>query len=336
MKRDSLFFLSPGEVEIRQEEMPTLMDGQVLVKSIFSAISPGTEMLVYRGQFPDSIAVDETLSELQGEMHYPLKYGYAMVGEIIEDATGDQSQYQGRKVFAFHPHESHFATEIVNLHLLPEGVSLEDAVFLANMETAVNLVMDGAPVLGERVAVLGQGIVGLLTTAILAEFPLEKLVTYDYYALRRQASLTLEIDGSFDPDNPEDISHARKLLEDDADLVYELSGSPTALNEAIAVAGYGSRVVIGSWYGQKQATLDLGGRFHRSRMRLISSQVSTIAPALSGRWDKKRRFETAWEMIRRIKPSKWITHTFPISEAAHTYHLIDQNPENTIQVLFSY
>ena len=121
-----------------------------------------------------------------------------------------------------------------------------------------------------------------------------------------------------------------------ADLTYELSGAPQALNLAISLTGFTGRVVIGSWYGQKRADLDLGGYFHRSRIRLISSQVSTLSPELSGRWSKARRFELAWEMISQVNPEQWITQRFPLDRAAEAYRLLDERPHETIQVMFDY
>jgi threonine dehydrogenase-like Zn-dependent dehydrogenase len=119
-------------------------------------------------------------------------------------------------------------------------------------------------------------------------------------------------------------------------LVYELTGSPSALNDAIEHTTFSGRVVIGSWYGQKRAEIDLGGAFHRSRIRLVSSQVSTIAPELSGRWDKSRRFDVAWKALERIQPEKLITHRFSIDEAEKAYQLLDEHPQETIQVVLDY
>jgi len=121
-----------------------------------------------------------------------------------------------------------------------------------------------------------------------------------------------------------------------ADLTYELSGSPAALDQAIRVTGYAGRVVLGSWYGSKRASLDLGGRFHRSRIRLLSSQVSSLAPEFSGRWSKERRFSVAWKMLQELKPSRWITHRFPLEEAEQAYRLLDTQPGEALQVLFTY
>jgi threonine dehydrogenase-like Zn-dependent dehydrogenase len=239
-------------------------------------------------------------------------------------------------VFSFHPHESAFLAAPADLLPLPEEIPLEEAVFLPNMETAVNFVMDGSPLIGERVAIFGQGIVGLLTAGLLARFPLACLATLDRYPLRRQASLEAGARASLDPGAADLSGQIESLFPAGADLAYELSGTPAALDQAIASTGFEGRVVIGSWYGQKRASLDLGGRFHRSRIRLISSQVSSLASTLSGRWTKARRFETAWDMIRRVRPSRWITQRFPLGLAAQAYAQIDHHPEETIQVVLTY
>jgi threonine dehydrogenase-like Zn-dependent dehydrogenase len=216
------------------------------------------------------------------------------------------------------------------------------------METAVNLIQDAAPILGERVLVLGQGVVGLLVASLLKEFPLQKIVTSDNYALRRKVSLEIGVDDCFDPNdlkpevhtslsNPStSVYNTYSDYAQSMDLTFELSGSPSAMNDAIAFTVFDGRIVIGSWYGDKQAPIDLGSTFHRSRIKLISSQVSTIAPSLSGRWDKARRFEVAWDALKRIQPEKWITHHFPIEEAAHASQLLDDYPQDTLQVIFTY
>jgi len=191
--------------------------------------------------------------------------------------------------------------------------------------------------------VLGQGVVGLLVASLLKEFPLEALVTSDRYELRRKASREIGVNDSFDPEYINSFSKSTDIdtkqhfaYAQNFDLSFELSGSPSALNDAIALTAFSGRVVIGSWYGEKRAEIDLGGAFHRSRIKLISSQVSTIAPVLSGRWDKARRFEVVWEALKRIRPQKWITHRFHIEEAEKAYQLLDENPQETIQVVFEY
>jgi len=323
----TLFFTAPKRVEIRETTLPELQDDEVLVETVCSAISAGTEMLVYRGQFPQLTDAHDAVSSA---LQYPLAYGYACVGRVKEIGKAVNREWENRLVFAFHPHASAFVLPISSLIPIPDSLSPQNACFLPNMETAVNLVQDGAPILGERVLVLGQGIVGLLTASLLSEFPLENLTVVDQFELRRNA---LHVEGQ--KSNVEGLAKqcSRRST---FDLVYELTGSPSALNDAIGNTIYSGRVVIGSWYGQKRAEIDLGGAFHRSRIRLVSSQVSTISPELSGRWDKSRRFEVAWQALERIQPEKWITHRFTLDEAEKAYQLLDEHPQETIQVVFNY
>ena len=230
---------------------------------------------------------------------------------------------------------------------LPDELAPEAAALLPTMETAVNLLLDGRPAVGERVVVLGQGVVGLATTALLAAMPLARLVTLDLHPLRRSASVVLGAGESLDPRMPETGPRLAALLAggpsvtgeagpDGADLVYELSGNPAALDAAIEAAGFGGRIVVGSWYGAKTATLRLGGRFHRARQRLVSSQVSTLAPELTGRWSRRRRLATALAELPRLPVGSVVTHRFPLAEAAAAYALLDEHPERAIQVLLTH
>ncbi len=333
MKAKTLYFIAPGQVEVRETALPALAPDQVLVESLFSAISPGTEMLVYRGQCP---SLSEAHDGLSSQIQYPAAYGYACVGRVVELGKLVNRAWENRLVFAFQPHTSHFLADTRSLFPLPDSMPAETAAFLPNTETAVNLVQDAAPLLGERALVFGQGIVGLLTVALLAEFPLESLVSVEPFLCRRAASRALGVSAALDPGAPEFRAQAAALLTSGADLTLELSGAPAALNEAIALTAFSGRVVVGSWYGEKRSELNLGGSFHRSRIKLISSQVSTIAPELSARWDKARRFEVVWKALERLRPEKWITHRFPLEQAGDAYRLLDQNPQETIQIIIEY
>jgi threonine dehydrogenase-like Zn-dependent dehydrogenase len=146
----------------------------------------------------------------------------------------------------------------------------------------------------------------------------------------------LGANASLEPTWPDSEAIINSHLIDGADLSYELSGSVEALNQVIAWTGFSGRVLLGSWYGNQRANLDLGGAFHRSRIQLVSSQVSTIAPHLSGRWTKARRFDLVWKILGQVGPSKFITHKIPFSQADQAYQLLDQHPEETIQVVFTY
>jgi len=335
VKRKTLYFSAPRQVELREETLPTLEADDVLVETTCSAISAGTEMLVYQGRFPRDLETDPVISSLRGGFQYPLPFGYASVGVVREIGKDVNKEWLDRSVFAFQPHSSHFISKPDSLLSIPSSLSSETACFLPNMETAVNLVQDAAPILAERVMVLGQGVVGLLTTSLLSEFPLETLVTADCYELRRNLSPAGR-GSSLDPNSASFHKDAMTRLSGGADLTFELSGRPETLNDALALTGFSGRIVIGSWYGEKRAEIDLGGAFHRSRIKLISSQVSTLAPELSGRWDKARRFEAAWKALERLKPEKWITHRFPMEGAAKAYKLLDEGPQETIQILITY
>lgn len=337
MTARSVEFAGPREVRVHERDVPDPDAGEVRVRTEVSAISPGTELLLYRNEVPDEMAADETIEALSGTFEYPLRYGYAAVGVVERVGEDVPADWNGRRVFTFHPHESHFCFPVDELVAVPETIPSETAALLANAETAISFALDGGPTVGERVAVYGQGIVGLLTTALLDCYPLDTLLTVDAIARRRTLSEALGADESVTPTDDLD-----GRLDGDAgepagaDLAYELSGNPEALDAAIDATGYAGRVVIGSWYGEKRAELDLGHEFHRSRIRLQSSQVSTIDPERSGRWDKDRRVATAWDLLGGIDGSELLTHRVPIDRAPEAYRLLDERPEEAIGVVLTY
>lgn len=341
MKAHQLWFTEPYTVTIREEELPALADNQILVRTWYSAISAGTEILVYRHQIPEIMALDESLPSLENQHEYPLQYGYATVGQIESIGAAVDPSWLEKLVFAFQPHASHFITTPDQVFPLPEELDPLAAVFLANMETAVNLVQDAAPGIGERVIVVGQGVVGLLVSSLLTEFPLEEIYAVEKIEERRYFAQRIGVDKAFHPGFEVEIHALKQALQmhdpkAGADLVFELSGNPEALNLAIDLTGFSGRIVVGSWYGSKTAALNLGGRFHRNRIRLISSQVSTLAPALTGRWNKARRLKVAWDMICRVHPEQFISHRIPFTSAADAYQLLDQTPEDVLQAVFVY
>lgn len=338
MNRTAVIMRAPYRVDVCREEIPPPGPGEVAVQCRLSAISAGTELLFYRGQVPPDMTIDAALSALAGPARYPLRYGYAAVGEVAALGPNVSADVLGRRVFCFHPHASHVNIRSADIVPVPEGISSRDALFLANMETAVTLMLDGRPAIGEAVAVLGQGVVGLLASALLSRHPLRGLFSVEPIPRRRAASLDMGVQAAFDP---ADIDALKSRLAADsrgamADLVLELSGDPSALNAAIDLTGFGGRIILGSWYGSRPAAVNLGGRFHRSRIRLIASQVSTLPADASARWDKGRLLETAWEMIRGIRPSRFITHEMPAERAADAYELLDRRPWEAIQVVLTY
>jgi len=339
VRRRALVFTGPRRASVIDEELGPPAPGQLLVATRVSAISSGTERLVYRGDFPADLPLDDTLPSLAAPApgaawSYPLRYGYAAVGRVVAAGDGVAAAWVGRRVFSFQPHGSAFLVAADEAWPVPNGIDDEKAALLANAETAVNVVLDAGPRVGERVAVFGQGVVGLLVTALLARFPLQGLVAVDRLPARAArgralgAGLVVVVSAA---------AEARAALgRDGADLAIELTGNPAALNDAIAVTGAEGRVVVGSFYGRKQSALDLGGHFHRGRLTIISSQVSRIGPALSARWDRARRRDVAWELLARTDTSGWITHRFPIGQAEAAYARLDEDAPDMLQLLLTY
>lgn len=333
---EQLWFVKPRSVELRVAQLDNPGPAQLLVQTCVSAISAGTEMLIYRGQIPQRMALDASFDALQATLDYPLQYGYACVGEVIATGADVDEHWLGKRVFSFQPHVSHFLAIADQLIVVPDDIDNMAAVFLANMETAVNLAHDGAPLLGEQVVVLGQGVVGLLLTGILAQFPLKDLVTLDTFSKRRSVSLDMGATASLDPLTESDLAQFSILQNTGADLIYEVSGVPGVLNLAVQLSGFDTRIVIGSWYGSKSAVIALGGDAHRNRLQISTSQVSTLASSISGRWDKTRRFDVAWDMIRLLRPESLISHQQSLGDADMLYRLLDCNPQDVLQAVFLY
>lgn len=328
-------FTAPHEIAVRERPVPEPGPGEVRVRTELSAVSPGTELLVYRGEAPSDMAVDAAIDAHGGSLAFPLSYGYAAVGRVT--AAGDEvaDRWIDRRVFAFREHASHFTAEPDALVPVPDERSTTEAAFLANAECAVNFAMDGRPMVGERAAVFGQGVVGLLTTAMLARHPLARLVAVEPREPRRKMARRLGADEAVDP-SATDPGEALRADGEGTDLAYELSGDPDALDAAIDAMAFDARLVVGSWYGTKRAELDLGSRFHRNRGELVSSQVSTIDPRHRGRWSKDRRLEVAWDHLDALDPAALVTHRLPVERAGRAYELLDERPDEALQVLLTY
>jgi 2-desacetyl-2-hydroxyethyl bacteriochlorophyllide A dehydrogenase len=333
----ALYFTGPRRLETREIRLRELGERELLVETQLSAISAGSEMLLYRGEIPED--PEPRVDGFSQDLAYPTRYGYACVGRVREVGRSVKPEWRDQLVFAFQPHGSHFLADEAAVVPVPRGIAAEDAIFLPNMETAVNLVQDASPLLGECALILGQGVVGLLTAGLLGAFPLECLVTADRFEARRSASLAAGATRSLDPaaSGFEEMALAATGAEQPGyDVTLELSGNPAAMNSAVSLTAFAGRILVGSWYGSKTAPIRLGGRFHRSRITIRASQVSTISPQLTGRWTKARRFQAAWSALQRIRPSRWITHRFQIGQAVEAYRVLDQTPDLALQVVFDY
>lgn len=340
MKATVIKHVGPERVELREVAVVEPGPGEVLVQAEYSAISSGTETMIFRGEASRELELDETITSLCGSFDYPFAYGYCLVGRIVKVGAVAEEQWLGRRIFAFHPHQDYLRLPVDQCYPVPDAVSARAAGFLPNVETACNFVMDTMPVVGERLLVIGQGVVGLLTTAILGTFPLAALVAADRFPGRREWArrfgATEVVASVASRGASAGCSSAAGGSAAEFDAVIEVSGNPNALDEAIAVTGFAGRIIVGSWYGRKKAAVNLGGAFHRRRIRLISSQVSTVAPELSGRWSKARRLALAWDWVRRIAPESLITHVFTPACCQEAFEQASAPEGGALQVVFQY
>jgi 2-desacetyl-2-hydroxyethyl bacteriochlorophyllide A dehydrogenase len=324
----AVVIVRPRLVEVQDAALELVPGpGEVVVRSEVSAISAGTELLFYRGQLEDGVAVDGTLSALATPLAYPLRYGYCTVGRVTSLGAGVEGPWEGKRVFAFSPHQSHLRALTDSLTVIPDNVSAEAATFLANVETAVSLVMDAMPVLGERALVMGQGVVGQLVAALLTQLGVEPVVVGDRSAFR------LERAKAFAPGVRAWRAGTQPLDDRNFDLAFELTGDPSALPEALSHLAFEGRLVVGSWYGSKVSPLALGTHAHRNRNTVLFSQVSHIDSRHAARFDKARRMAVALRWLQRLPVATLVTHRFDFERAAEAYRLLDSGAEGCLQTL---
>ena len=274
---------SPGRGEIRTQPLPPLRPGEVLVRAVASAVSRGTESLVFRGEVPRSEWQRMRCPVQEGAFPAPVKYGYSMVG-VVEDGAREQL---GRRVFCLHPHQDRFIVPQEAVVAVPDGVPDRRAALAANMETAVNGLWDGAPGPGDRIAVVGAGVVGALVAALAARLPGAEVELIDIDPGREALAAALGCRFA----SPE-------TARGEADLVVHASGNPDGLRTALALAGFEANVIEMSWYGTKTVALPLGEAFHSRRLTLRSSQVGAAPAGRRGRWPHRRRLTLALELLR--------------------------------------
>ena len=333
LKARALWFTAPRKAEFRRETVPPPGPGEVRVETIASAVSAGTEMLVYRGEVPRDLRLD--LPTLAGSYGFPIKYGYAAAGRVLDTGPGVENLSPGDPVYVHHPHQEIFLVPAQMPVRLPDDLDPLLGVFSANLETALNIVHDTPVRLGETALVFGQGVVGILVAMLLKLAGAGPVLVVDPLEERRELALAAGADGAFAPgvlnDRVMEITGERG-----ADVVVETSGDGAALQNAIDAVATEGTVVVASWYGTKPVTLELGGHFHRGRVRLRSSQVGRLDPALAPRWDRVRRMDTVLGLLGRLKLRKLISHCIPFNEAPGAYAMLDERPEQALQVIFTY
>jgi 2-desacetyl-2-hydroxyethyl bacteriochlorophyllide A dehydrogenase len=333
LKARALWFSAPRTAELRGETVATPGPGEVRVETIASAVSAGTEMLVYRGEVPQDLRLD--LPTLAGSYAFPIKYGYAAAGRVLDTGPDVEHLSEGDPVFVHHPHQEVFVVPARMPARLPDGLDPMLGVFSANLETALNIVHDTPVRLGETALIFGQGVVGLLVALLLKRAGAGSVLVVDPLEERRIAALAAGADGAFEPGEANErvtgITGGRG-----ADVTVETSGSGAALQSAIDAVATEGTVIVASWYGTRPVTLALGGHFHRGRVRLRSSQVGRLNPELAPRWDRARRMDTVLGLLGQLKLRELISHRIPFDEAPEAYLLLDERPGEALQMIFTY
>ncbi len=286
-------------------------------------------MLAYRGEIDPSLPLDESIGALSGTFSWPFRYGYSVVGRIEESRCSLQP---GTTVFCFHPHQAHLLAEQDEMIEI-RGVDPRVATLLPLVETALQISLDAGPVAHQPVVVMGLGAVGIITGALLQRAGATVLAA-DPLPWRRAVAQSLSI-ASVDPTELK-ARVAESTEGRGTSLVVEASGRPEVVSEALDLMAHEGTILVASWFGIKPVSLPLGGAFHRRRLTLRSSQVSTIPARLTSTWTKERRMETVLNLMQELPLERLTTHEFPLSEVSSAFRAVDSSAEGLIHAAINY
>ena len=306
---------APGRGEIRTEPLGPPASGEVLVRTLFSGVSRGTESLVFRGRVPPSEFERMRAPFQGGRFPAPVKYGYASVGEI-EDGPAD---LKGRKVFTLYPHQTRYVVPATAVHLLPVTTPPSRAVLAANLETAINGVWDARPLVGDRVSIVGAGAVGCMVAWLVSRIPGCEAELVDVNPAKASVARALGVKFAM----PSQATG-------EADVVFHASGAPEGLALALQVAAFEATVAELSWYGDLDVPVGLGRAFHARRLTITSSQVGNVATSQRARWDTRRRMQLALKLLETPALDALITSESDFEELPEVMEHLSRTPGDAI------
>ena len=315
MDANQFWIRSPGAGQIRRAGLAPRRADDVLVRTLYSGISRGTEALVFRGEVPPSQYQAMRAPFQEGEFPGPIKYGYCSVGEVLEGPDA----LAGRTVFCLYPHQDLYVVPATAVTPLPDQLPAGRAVLAANMETAIGAVWDARPLVGDRVMVIGAGAVGLLVGWLCRQTAGADVTVVDINPSRESVARALDLPFLIEPPG-----------EADADLVIHASGQPAGLRSALAVAGVEAPLVEASWYGSRSVPLPLGEAFHARRLTIKSSQVGLLSPRQTPRWTHARRMALALDLLRDARFDALITGESAFEELPDVMARLSQDPGDTL------
>lgn len=301
-KTRALWYVSPGCVELRSTNLFRPGADHAVVRTSWSALSRGTERLIFNGKAPPSEYSRMRAPMQEGDFPFPVKYGYCAVGVVEEGPPA----LLGREVFVLHPHQERFAAPFAMMHLVPQGVPARRACLAANMETALNALWDSAAGPGDRILVAGAGVVGLLTAFLCAGLPGADVTVCDIDESRRPIAASFGAQFAM----PADLA-GRDF---GSDVVFHASATPQGLATAMDSAGLEARIVEMSWFGEGATPAPLGGAFHSRRLQLIGTQVGQVSPSRRPRWSYARRIAKALELLQDERLDQLFSHEFEFGE----------------------
>ncbi|MGW9415454.1 zinc-dependent alcohol dehydrogenase [Arthrobacter cupressi] len=272
-----------GKGELREEELPEPKANEALVRTLYSGISKGTELLVHGGHVPESVAGTMRAPHQEGDFPSPVKYGYLSVG-VVEEGPAD---WQGKKVFCLHPHQDRYVVPLADLTQIPDGVPPRRAVLTGMVETALNALWEAGPRLGDRVAVVGGGLLGGTLATLLRKFPLQRLELVDVDPAKEKTAKALKI-GFAQPG----------AAQNDCDIVFHCSATSEGLRRSLQLAGDEARVIELSWFGDSPVSVPLGEDFHARRLSITASQVGVVARARRHRRSTAERLDLAVHLLQ--------------------------------------
>ncbi len=317
----ALWYIGDARAEIRPEPLPALKPDDALVRTLYSGISRGTERLVFQALVPSSEYDRMRGPNMGGAFPHPVKYGYLAVG-VVEDGP---VAMKGKTVFILHPHQDRIVAPASTLTLVPDAIPPRRAVLAANMETALNALWDSGAGPGDRIAVVGGGVVGCLIAHLAGQLPGADVTLVD--PVENRAGIATALGVGYAPP-----AQAPK----DCDVVFHASANQKGLATALEIAGFEGTVVEVSWFGDKEVAVPLGRKFHSGRLKLVSSQVGQIAASRRPRWDFTRRMAKAMQLLGDARLDALIGEEIAFSDAPQRLPGVFSSDLSGLAPLFRY
>jgi 2-desacetyl-2-hydroxyethyl bacteriochlorophyllide A dehydrogenase len=312
----AIVFAGPRWIVTGRVDVPPPGAGDIVVRTLWSGISAGTEMLAYRGEIDPDLPLDETIGTLSGTFSFPFRYGYSCVGRVEGSRHGIPD---GQLVFAFHAHQDVFTAPADDVVVL-DDVDPRIATLFPLVETALQAALDAGAVLEEDVVLTGLGVVGVLTGLLLQRAG-GRVLGVEPVAERRRVAASVGLE-AVAPEEAPDVVAAR--APDGVRLAVEASGRPEVLAGVLPLLAHEGEALVVSWYGTKEARLPLGAEFHRRRLHIRSTQVSTIPAALGTRWTRARRRTAVRRLLAELPLAPLATHDFPFDRADEAFAAVDR------------